>query len=97
MRWFWSAYLGRKAPTPGAAPALVTDLSGLPPALVITASNDLLRDEGEAYGARLRAAGVPTEIVRVEGTLHGFIRFEAWPAAQRTRALLGDALRAALA
>jgi acetyl esterase len=97
MRWFWSAYLGRKAPTPDAAPALVADLSGFPPALVITASNDVLRDEGEAYGARLRAAGVPTEIVRVEGTLHGFIRFGAWPAAQRTRALLGDALRAALA
>jgi acetyl esterase len=97
MRWFWSAYLARKPPTPEAAPAMATDLSDLPPALVITASHDVLRDEGEAYGARLRTAGVPTEIVRVEGTLHGFIRFAAWPAAQRTRALLGDALRVALA
>jgi acetyl esterase len=97
MRWFWSAYLAGKPPTPEAAPATAGDLSGLPPALVITASHDVLRDEGEAYGARLRAAGVPTDIVRVDGTLHGFIRFAAWPAAQRTRALLGGALRAALA
>lgn len=96
MRWFWRAYLGGAEPTPDAAPALAEDLRGLPPALVITASHDILRDEGEAYGARLRAAGVPAEVVRVGGTLHGFLRFSAWPAARETRALLGDRLRAAL-
>jgi acetyl esterase len=97
MRWFWRAYLGGAEPTPEAAPALAENLHDLPPALVITASHDVLRDEGEAYAARLRAAGVPTELVRVKGTLHGFLRFAEWPAAQETRALLCDRLRAALA
>jgi acetyl esterase len=96
MRWFWRAYLDGAEPTAQAAPALADDLSGLPPALVVTASHDVLRDEGEAYAARLEAAGVPTELVRVEGTLHGFLRFAEWPAAQETRALLCDRLRAAL-
>jgi acetyl esterase len=96
MRWFWRAYLGGAAPTPEAAPALAEDLHDLPPALVITASHDILRDEGEAFGMRLRAAGVPTELVRVEGTLHGFLRFAEWPAAQETRALLCERVRAAL-
>jgi acetyl esterase len=96
MRWFWRAYLGGAEPMGESAPALVENLADLPPALVITASHDLLRDEGEAYGARLREAGVPTEIVRVDGTLHGFLRFGEWPAAQRTRALLCERLRAAL-
>jgi acetyl esterase len=97
MRWFWRAYLAGAAPTPEAAPALAEHLHDLPPALVITASHDVLRDEGEAYGARLRAAGVPTELVRVDGTLHGFLRFADWPAAQATRALLCDRIRVALA
>jgi acetyl esterase len=97
MRWFWHAYLGADAAAPEAAPALAEDLSGLPPALVITASHDVLRDEGEAYGARLRAANVPAEVVRVDGTLHGFLRFAEWPAARATRALLCERLRSALA
>ena len=97
MRWFWRAYLGGAEPTPESAPALAENLHDLPPALIITASHDLLRDEGEAYGARLRAAGVAAEIVRVQGTLHGFLRFAEWPAAQQTRALLCERLRAALA
>ena len=97
MRWFWRAYLGGAEPTPEAAPALAGNLHELPPALVITASHDVLRDEGETYAARLQAAGVATELVRVQGTLHGFLRFAAWPAAQQTRALLCERLRAALA
>ena len=96
MRWFWRAYLGGAEPSGESAPALAENLFDLPPALVITASHDVLRDEGEAYAARLLEAGVPTELVRVDGTLHGFLRFADWPAAQQTRALLCDRLRAAL-
>jgi acetyl esterase len=96
MRWFWKAYLNGADATADAAPALAADLAGLPPALVVTASHDVLRDEGEAFAARLREAGVPTELVRVDGTLHDFLRFRDWPAARETRALLCDRLRAAL-
>tara|TARA_R110002110_G_scaffold333870_2_gene544955 strand:+ start:94069 stop:95064 length:996 start_codon:yes stop_codon:yes gene_type:complete len=58
-----------------ASPILAEDLSDLPPALIITAGNDVLRDEGKHYADRLEAAGVKVEYVCFESTIHGFMAF----------------------
>jgi acetyl esterase len=74
MEWFWGHYLASNADAanPYACPARAKSLAGLPPTLVITAEFDPLRDEGEAYAARLREEGVKATLKRYDGVTHGF-------------------------
>ena len=79
MIWYWTHYLqdDSDATNPYAVPMHSQDLTRLPPALVITAQYDPLRDEGEAYARRLEAAGVPTVCTRYDGMIHGFFGMSA--------------------
>jgi len=100
MEWFAGFYLNNvrsDAGDPRASPLVAEDVSGLPPAIVITAGFDPLRDEGRAYAERLQAAGVPVEYRCFEETIHAFTSFAPIiPAGEEGLAFVAERLRNAL-
>jgi acetyl esterase len=100
MQWFWNHYLEspEQGRDPLASPLVAEDLSGVAPATVITAEFDPLRDEGEAYAERLRAARIPVELQRYDGMFHGFFAMtEMLDTAKEALDLTAARLRAAFA
>lgn len=100
MKWFWNQYLPdeekRRDPEVSPLHADIEDLCGLPPALVITDENDVLRDEGEEYARKLDKAGVLTAAVRFMGTLHDFMVLNALkdsPVSRAAMSLIKEELR----
>ena len=98
MEWFWGHYLRSASDgrDPRASPLLAENLAGLPPALVITAEFDPLRDEGEAYAEKLRAAGVAVESKRYDGQIHAFYANSLIDDGKAAAVMLGQRVRAAL-
>jgi acetyl esterase/lipase len=103
MQWFWDQYTSDAAQraeiTASPLRASRDELAGLPPALVITGEADVLRDEGEAYASKLRAAGVPVTAVRYQGIIHDFVMLNALRGTQAASAAIAQAtatLKAAL-
>ncbi len=96
MRWFWDQYTTDPAQraeiTASPLRATTEQLSGLPPALVITGEADVLRDEGEAYAAKLRQAGVPVTAVRYQGIIHDFVMLNALRGTQAADAAITQAI-----
>jgi len=96
MQWFWDQYLAndgeRKEPTASPLLTSLDQLAGLPRALIITAENDVLRDEGEAYGCKLITAGVEVVTTRYNATIHDFVMLDALAEAAPTRAAVAQAV-----
>jgi acetyl esterase/lipase len=95
MAWFWDCYCpdAERRAEPFASPLRADDamLAGLPPALLIVDEADVLRDEGEAYAARLREAGVPVTAVRYDGITHDFMMLNPLSETRATRAAVAQA------
>ncbi|MEU8034476.1 alpha/beta hydrolase [Streptomyces sp. NPDC049099] len=108
MEWFWNAYIPDRAQrseiTASPLKATLDQLAGLPPAFLLVDEADVLRDEGEAYAAKLRAAGVDITTVRYDGITHDFMMLNPLSDTHATRAavaqavsVLRDALRSGVA
>jgi len=103
MEWFWDAYAPdrdqRADITASPNQASEDQVAGLPPAYLCVDEADVLRDEGEAYAAKLRSANVPVTTVRYDGTIHDFMLLNALSNTRATRAAIDQAtasLRAGL-
>jgi len=96
MKWFWDQYTTdedeRNEITASPLRATVEDLRGLPKALVITGEADVLRDEGEAYGRKLREAGVNVTATRYEGIIHDFVMLNALRGTNAAEAAISQAV-----
>jgi acetyl esterase/lipase len=95
MEWFWDAYTTDPAEraqiTASPNQATVEQVKGLPPTFLCVDEADVLRDEGEAYAAKLRLAGVPITTVRYDGTIHDFMLLNALTKTHATRAAIAQA------
>jgi acetyl esterase len=95
MAWFWDAYIPdatqRSEITASPNQATVEQLKGLPPTLLLVDEADVLRDEGEAYAAKLRLAGVPVTAVRYDGVVHDFMLLNSMSQTNATRAAIAQA------
>jgi acetyl esterase/lipase len=96
MQWFWDQYTTdedqRAEITASPLRATTEQLTGLPPALIITAEADVLRDEGEAYASKLRQAGVPVTAVRHQGIIHDFVMLNALRETHAAQAAINQAV-----
>ncbi|WP_432547880.1 alpha/beta hydrolase [Kineococcus sp. SYSU DK004] len=99
LAWSWDLYLPdrRRRADPDASPLRVPDPAGLPPAVLVVSGADPVRDEGVEHAERLRAAGVPVELLLREGVPHAHVALPGLPAGERDLAAAADALRALLA
>jgi acetyl esterase len=96
MEWFWDAYTTDPAQraeiTASPNHASIDQLQGLPPTLLLVDEADVLRDEGEAYAAKLRLAGVPVTTVRYDGTVHDFMLLNSLSETKAARAAIAQAV-----
>jgi acetyl esterase len=96
MEWYRTQYLTDDAAgeEPSASPHLAATFAGLPPACIVTAEMDPLRDEGEAYARQLEAARVPVTLYRADGMFHGFFGMDmVLEGAKQAQQVAFDALR----